>query len=203
MRMTKVITFDLDGVYFPNGKANFMRAVMELGVSEDEFKRVFAKSTQMNDAYKLGKMTDEEFWAWAAQEWKLTKSWQELVELLISNYDVDENIVNIIKSLRAKGNKTAICTSNFPARINGLQQRFGFLDNFDVKVISYEVGFNKPDRGIFEKLVEYAGVAPDEIVFADDNEVSVASSKAVGITTFLYEGFEKYLEQLKGVGVEI
>lgn len=201
--MIKVITFDLDGVYFPNGKANFMKAVMALGVTEDEFKRVFAKSMQMNDEYKLGKMTDQEFWSWAAKEWNLQLTWHELVDLLVENYDVDEKIVEIIKHARAKGYKTAICTSNFPARINGLQKKFGFLDNFDIKVISYEVGANKPFKEIFEKLVTISGVNPEEIVFADDNAESVQNSTEVGITTFLYEGFDKYLEQLKSVGVEI
>ncbi|MFA6270722.1 MAG: hypothetical protein WC657_05980 [Candidatus Paceibacterota bacterium] len=67
----KVITFDLDGVYFPNGKANFIKSLENLGVSEDEAKRVFLKSPQMNQEYKNGKMTDEEFWTWAVSEWKL------------------------------------------------------------------------------------------------------------------------------------
>ncbi len=201
--MVKVITFDLDGVYFPEGKANFMKAVIALGVSEDEFKRVFAKSPQMNLEYKLGKITDEQFWTWAISEWKLNLSWTEVVSLMIESYSVDNKIVEVINKVRAKGYKTAICTSNFPARINGLQSRFGFLDNFDVKVISYEVDANKPDKAIFEKLVEKAGVLPEDIAFADDNEESVASSISVGITTFLYKDFETYLEQLKGVGVEL
>lgn len=201
--MIKVITFDLDGVYFPNGKGNFMKSIVALGVSEDEFKRVFAKSPQMNMEYKLGKLTDQEFWTWAAKEWNLTKTWEELVDLLVSSYDVDQRIVDVIKNAKTKGYKTAICTSNFPARINGLQKRFGFLDNFDVKVISYEVGANKPDRAIYEKLVELANVAPNEIAFADDNQESVENSKAVGITTFFYEGFDTYIEQLKSVGVEL
>ena len=67
----KVITFDLDGVYFPNGKANFISALVKLGVNEDEAKRVFLKSSQMNQDYKNGTMTDEQFWTWALKEWKL------------------------------------------------------------------------------------------------------------------------------------
>ena len=47
MPMIKVITFDLDGVYFPNGKANFISALGKLGISEDEVKRVFLKSPQI------------------------------------------------------------------------------------------------------------------------------------------------------------
>lgn len=44
----KGITFDLDGVYFPSGKANYIKCLEKLGVSEDEAKRVFLKSPQMN-----------------------------------------------------------------------------------------------------------------------------------------------------------
>ncbi|GAB4162798.1 MAG: hypothetical protein Fur003_5680 [Candidatus Dojkabacteria bacterium] len=201
--MIKVITFDLDGVYFPTGKKHFINSLINLGISEQRVKEVFANSDQMNSLYKLGKMTDEEFWTWAAQEWKLDLTWQELVELLIKGYEPDQEIVDIINRARKKGYKSAVCTSNFPARINGLQKKFSFLDNFDVKVISYEVGFNKPEIGIFQKLIEYSDVAPSEIVFADDFEMSVQNSRSLGITTFLYENFDKYLKQLKEVGVEL
>lgn len=201
--MIKVITFDLDGVYFPNGKANFKKAILALGVGEEEFSRVFARSPEMNSEYKLGKITDEEFWTWAGKEWNVPLSWQQLTDLLVSGYDVDTRIVDVIHTVRAKGYKTAICTSNFPARIDGLQERFKFLDDFDIKVISYEVGYNKPDQQIYQKLVEFSQVPPEEIVFADDNLESVENSRSVGITTFLYESFDTYIEQLRSVGVEL
>jgi len=199
----KVITFDLDGVYFPNGKANFMESLGKLGVSEDEAKRVFLKSAEMNQEYKRGKMTDEEFWTWAVSEWKLDMTWQEVVKLMIDGYDVDEGVVSVVRKLRSLGYKTAICSNNFPARINGLQERFGFLDDFDVVVLSYEVGECKPSRRIFEELVRKSDVGARTIVFADDNQENVSGAKEVGITTFLYEGFEKYLDQLKSLGIEI
>jgi len=199
----KVITFDLDGVYFPNGKANFIAALGNLGVSEDEAKRVFLKSPQMNQEYKNGKMSDEQFWSWAKKEWNLDMDWQEIPKLMVDSYDIDENIVKVVKNVRDNGYKTAICTNNFPARIAGLQERFGFLDNFDIKVLSYEVGFSKPDKKIFEALVNKSGVIASEIVFADDNSDSLSGAKELRITTFLYEGFDNYLKQLKSVGVKV
>ena len=132
--MVKAITFDLDGVYFVNGKSNFIKALGELGVSEDEAKRVFLKSDEMNNLYKTGKMTDEEFWSWAAKEWRLNKSPQELIDLLTQGYSVDDNVVNVIKKVRENGYKTLICSNNFPARVNGLHKKFSFLDNFDTPV---------------------------------------------------------------------
>ena len=201
--MIEAITFDLDGVYFPNGKANFIKALGELGVSEEEAKRVFLKSDQMNQIYKIGKMTDEEYWSWAAKEWKLQKTSQDLIELLISGYDVDERVVDIVKNVRRNGYKTLVCSSNFPARVNGLQQKFHFLDNFDATVFSYEVGVNKPSEKIFQELITRANVPAEAIIFADDHSENLNGAKRLGITTFLYEGFDKFVEQLNSLGVKI
>ena len=41
------------------------------------------------------------------------------------------------------------------------------------------------------------------IVFADDNQENLSGAKNLGIATFLYEGFDKFIEQLKLLGVEI
>ncbi len=201
--MIKAITFDLDGVYFVNGKSNFVSNLEKLGVSEIKAKRVFLQSDEMNKLYKEGKMTDEEFWSWAAKEWNLNKTSKELMELLISGYEVDESVVEIVKKVKANGYKTLICTSNFPARINGLQERFKFLDNFDAWALSYEVGFNKPAKELFEELVKKSGVNANEIVFADDHQENVDGAKNVGIEAFFYEGFDKFIEKLKELGVNL
>jgi putative hydrolase of the HAD superfamily len=201
--MIKAITFDLDGVYFVNGKGNFIANIVKLGVSEDEAKRVFLQSDEMNKLYKEGKMTDDEFWTWAGNEWKLDKTPKELMNLLILGYEVDESVVEIVKNVRVNGYKTLICTSNFPARINGLQERFKFLDNFDAWALSYEVGFNKPAKELFEELVKKSGVNANEIVFADDHQDNVDGAKQVGIEAFFYEGFDKFIEKLKDLGVKI
>lgn len=201
--MIKAITFDLDGVYFVNGKSNFINNIVKLGVSEDEAKRVFLKSDEMNRQYKEGKMTDEEFWTWANNEWKLNKSPKELMELLILGYEVDQNVVETVKKVRGNGYKTLICTNNFPARINGLQERFKFLDDFDGKSISYEVGSSKPDQKIYQKLIEVSGVNADEIVYADDNNDNILEAQKLGINAFFYDGFDKFIEKLQELEVNV
>lgn len=199
----KAVTFDLDGVYFPDGKAKFLEAIEVLGVSQDEAKRVFLKSDEMNKKYKNGKMTDEEYWSWAASEWKLDKSPEELMALLIDSYSVSEEVAQVVRTVRQNGYKTLVCSNNFPARVNGLQERFGFLDDFDAAVFSHEVGANKPSERIFAELIKKSGVEANEIVFADDNADNLAGAEAFGITTFLYEGFDKFLERLKELGVSV
>lgn len=201
--MIKAITFDLDGVYFVNGKSNFITNLGKLGVLEDEAKRVFLQSDEMNKLYKTGKMTDDEFWTWAGKEWKLNKTPKELMELLISGYEIDQNVIEVVKKVRASGYKTLICTSNFPARINSLQGKFKFLDNFDAWALSYEIGFNKPSKELFEELIKKSGVNANEIAFADDNVDNVEGARQVGIEAFYYEGFDKFIQRLQKLGVKV
>jgi HAD superfamily hydrolase (TIGR01509 family) len=201
--MIKGITFDLDGVYFVNGKSNFIANLGKLGVSEDEAKRVFLKSNEMNQLYKNGKMTDDEFWSWAAGQWHLTLSPQELADLLIKGYETNPPVLDILHSLRKKGYKILACTNNFPARINGLHKRFKFLDDFDAAVFSYAVGASKPDKKTFQELIARSGLKGEEIVFADDNNDNLAGAREVGIQTFFYEGFDKFMADLKDAGVRV
>lgn len=199
--MIKAICFDLDGVYFLKGKSSFIKALVDLGVSEDEAKRVFLKSDEMNACYKLGKMTDDEYWTWALKEWKLSLLVQEIIDLLIKGYETNPQAVEYVKKVRQAGYKTVICSNNFPARINGLHGRFGFLDDFDVTLLSYEVGFVKPDKGIFEALVKKSGVLPTEIVYSDDDESKMDGARDLGINTFLYTDFPAFVGYLESLGV--
>ena len=201
--MIKAITFDLDGVYFINGKSNFIAALEKRGVSRVEAERVFLKSDEMNKQYKEGKMSDEQFWTWALGEWKLEMTVPEVIQLLIDGYEVNEAVVATVKKTRAKGYKTLICTNNFPARINGLHKRFNFLDNFDATALSYEAGASKPSQKIFQELVNRSGVKPGEIVFADDNLENLAGAREIGIKTFVYKDFPQFIADLSEEGVSL
>lgn len=170
-------------------------------MSEEEARRVFFKSDEMNQQYKKGLWTDEQCWSWALSEWKQDLGVEEVKALLIKGYEVNPEVEKVVKGVREKGYKTLVCTNNFPARIQGLQEKFGFLDNFDVKVISYEIGLIKPQKEIFQKLIEESGVAAEEVFYADDRADAVEMVKSLGITAVLYTDFSGFVQQLKGLGV--
>jgi len=121
--------------------------------------------------------------------------------MLIDGYEINEGVVEVVRGIRRNGFKTCICSNNFPARINGLQKRFSFLDDFDAITLSYEVGATKPSPKIFQDLIFKAGVKPEEIALADDNEYNLIGAKEAGIQAFFYNGFEKFLKELKESGV--
>jgi putative hydrolase of the HAD superfamily len=201
--MIRVVCFDLDGVYFIKGKKNFITNLVKLGVPEKKAIEVFFKSDRMNNEYKTGLISDKEFWTWALKEWRLKMAPKEIIDLMISGYEVNQPAANLVERLRVNGYKTAICSNNFPARVKGLDKRFHFLANFNVVVFSYEVGVLKPDKGIFEELIKKSQVKPEEIAYSDDDETKIKGATELGIETFIYQNFNQFYRELKKLGVRL
>jgi 2-haloacid dehalogenase len=61
------------------------------------------------------------------------------------------------------------------------QERFDFLAWFEGIVISGEVGVNKPDRRIFEHLVERFGIDPAAAFLVDDSPANIDAARAFGL----------------------
>ncbi len=201
--MIKAISFDLDGVYFKNGKSNFIFNLLDLGISEADSKRIFLQSDKMNHEYKTGKISDIAFWTWALHEWKLKKSVKEVTELLISGYEINEEAVEYVRTARKVGYTALVCSNNFPARVLGLDERFHFLRDFDAAVFSYQVGAIKPDPNIYKELIRRSGVEAQEILMADDDPVILEEAKKLGINCIAFTDFASFTKDLERWGVTV
>jgi len=62
-------------------------------------------------------------------------------------------------------------------------QRFDFLRLFDTVVVSGEEGVIKPDRRIFDILIDRAGIDPSRSVFIDDSAANIAAADEIGFVT--------------------
>ena len=66
------------------------------------------------------------------------------------------------------------------------RERFDFLAWFEGIVISGEVGVNKPDRRIFEHLIEHFGIEPSAALLVDDSSANVEAAKALGFSAIQF-----------------
>jgi epoxide hydrolase-like predicted phosphatase len=200
----KAICFDLDGVYFtPRGKESFIRALVdEFGGDAVQVAHMMTKSEAMR-ALVTGKLEPNKFWNILRAETGITASDEELTVRWILDYEIDAEVAEVVRRARVAGYKTCVCTNNNPIRLPALEARFGFMKDFDVVIASYEVGYTKPSREIFEVLLERVEVAPGELVYADDNPDRLQGARDLGITVFVYETFPQYIEELRRLGVKV
>ena len=201
--MIKVICFDLDGVYFPpEGKKAFQKALTDMTKNDEKVQYVLYKCPEMLEFVK-GKMEEHLFWDFVRNYLDLKLTDQEFRDLWTKEYTINEEVRKYVLNAKAQGYKTCICSNNNIARIESLQARFNFLDDFDIKIFSYEIGFVKPEKEFFEELIKQSEVNANEIVYSDDRPDRIEGAKELGINVFVYENFPQFLSELKKLGVDL
>ncbi len=67
---------------------------------------------------------------------------------------------------------------------------------FDSYTISYEAGYNKPEKGIFDYAVSHMGIKPEETLFLDDSPTNVDAAATYGFQALLVAPGTEFMEIL-------
>lgn len=74
---------------------------------------------------------------------------------------------------------------------------YTFMRHFRGCVVSYEAGFLKPDRRIFELALNKAGATAAETVFVDDAMINVEAARSLGLDAFQFAGIDHFTQEMK------
>jgi len=156
---------------------------------------------------------------WNAQQ-DAGRPWAEAVELVVAEHPQRRELieafhrrwpemlageipgtVDVLAELRAEGVRL-VALSNWSAETFPVaRERFDFLAWFEGIVISGDVGVNKPDRQIFEHLMEHFGIEPAEALFIDDSSANVEAAKALGLSAIQFTDAEPLRRELVRLGL--
>ena len=188
----KNIVFDLGGVLVDldfkaaiNGlqKAGFANVKEQLQSFDRE--GIFQK-------FELGEMTAEEFRTAIRENSTVTLTDEEIDALWNAMLlEIPREKLELILDLRGKymvyllSNTNSIhwdyvCKNAFNYR------GFRVNDYFEETFLSYEMHLAKPDKAIFEKVLEEANLLPEETLFIDDSEANCKAASELGIHTHHY-----------------
>ena len=73
------------------------------------------------------------------------------------------------------------------------------FDCFDGIVLSGPVGKTKPNRDIFEYILDKYNLDARECLFIDDSNINIAGGEALGIKGYLFDGDAKRLREYIGI----
>ena len=188
----KNIVFDLGGVLVDmdfkaaiNGlqKAGFAKVKEQLQSFDRE--GIFQK-------FELGEMTAEEFRTAIRENSTVTLTDEEIDALWNAMLlEIPREKLELILDLRGKymvyllSNTNSIhwdyvCKNAFNYR------GFRVNDYFEETFLSYEMHLAKPDKAIFEKVLQDANLLPEETLFIDDSEANCKAAEEVGIHAHHY-----------------
>jgi HAD superfamily hydrolase (TIGR01509 family) len=112
---------------------------------------------------------------------------------------IEENVA-LMRRLKSAG-RPVYALSNFATVKFALaRQMYGFLNEFDVCVVSGHEGVVKPDPRIYEILFRRTGRAPRELLFIDDSIANVRAAQALGMAAIHYRDGVDVERELKARG---
>jgi HAD superfamily hydrolase (TIGR01509 family) len=82
-----------------------------------------------------------------------------------------------------------------------IQENYPVLKHFFQFILSYKVGSRKPEKGIYEYLLQQAGLPPEQILFIDDKMPFVAAAREHGIQAWQFTSREALQQQLIEAGL--
>ena len=156
---------------------------------------------------------------WNAQQ-DAGRPWGEAVELLAAEYTERRELievfhrrwpemlageipgtVTVLAELRAMDVRL-VALSNWSAETFPVARaRFDFLSWFEGIVISGEVGVNKPDRRIFEQLIQQFEIEPATAVFIDDSLANIEAASGLGFRAIRFTDASGLRRELVRLGV--
>lgn len=193
MKHIKNIVLDIGGVIFDDSKENIEKL---LGKSCDViYKLAYGKSfrecllgnKKVNEHIEsLSNYKEFEDLKYILSKKNLSKSYP----LITTNFEY-------IKTLKKQGYKLYLLTNITEDSYNYINNLININSIFDGGVYSYQEHIIKPDKRIYNLLIDKYSLKKSETIFFDDKEKNVIAACKTGIKSIVFHSIEDIQENIK------
>lgn len=182
------IIFDLGGVLLNLDYGRTNQAFRDMGL--EEIDRIYSQKLQQQlfDDYETGRISSEEFRSEVSKlvgrqvdPAHIDEAWNAML------LDLPPARIALLKQLKEKYRLFLLSNTNdihITSYSNYLLRTFGFPNLshiFEKEYYSYRVGKRKPNRDIFELVINENGLDPNETLFIDDSIQHVEGARHAGL----------------------
>lgn len=188
--MIKNIVFDFGGVIADISRNQAVQAFIELGLKDADTRLDKYHQTGIFQELEEGKLSAdayrEELGRLCGRELTEAETRRAWLGFFVG---VDSRKLEYLLELR-KNYRVYILSNTNPfvmswARSPEFSQAGKPLDDYCEKLyLSYQIGYTKPARQIFDFMVEDSGILPAETMFVDDGAANVGIGKELGFQIF-------------------
>ena len=109
--------------------------------------------------------------------------------------------IDILKTLKKQGYSLYLLSNFHKEAFNEVFKKYKFFENFDGKVVSYEVSLLKPEKKIYLHLCSTYNIKPEETLFIDDTLVNIIVAKELGFKTIHFRNPKQLMQALKYIKI--
>jgi putative hydrolase of the HAD superfamily len=200
-KVIEVIFFDLGNVILPFNNYQIAEKLCRFSQKEEfqepgkVFSYLFDLENGVINDFDRGRVSPSEFFRSTKKYLGLSIAFEKFIPIWTDIFTENLEVSGIILSL--KGSKRLGLLSNTdPLHFKYIVSTFPIVSVFDKWVLSYEVGFKKPDARIFRRAMEWASVEPEKILFIDDTKGHVEAAVSLGMQGIHFHSSQQLKEEL-------
>ncbi len=192
--MITTIIFDLSEVYLKGllGIQHCLEPILKINAN-----KIYPKlKGEELVALFHGELTEEEYWKKIIlkNKWKIDIN--SLKKAARENFEEIEGVREIIKKLKERRFKLGLLSIHTKEWVDYCEKKFDYHKLFHSILYSFEVGISKPDKKIYELILEKLESKPGECIFIDDNEKNLIPAQELGIKTILFKNSKQLRKEL-------
>lgn len=199
--MIKAIIFDLAGVIINNTKG--FEKQLEYILKIDKKKLIGTWKDQAFYDFLFGKISEDEYWNIIISKNNWNVDIKLLKEAIRNHFQIFNESIEIIKSLKKQGFKLGILSGHTKEWIKYLNDTYDFEKYFDVIIYSFQKGYSKPNKKFYENIISKINVKPELCIYTDDKKEFLTPAKELGIHTILFQTPEQFKKELASFSINI
>jgi putative hydrolase of the HAD superfamily len=192
------VLFDLGGVLIEMGGLASLQELSEI-VGTDEVWHLWLASPWVR-RFEKGQCSATEFSVGVVSEWGVDVAPQRFLEIFrdwpIGPYPGTTELLRELKRSVSIGCLSNTNTMHWEHQIS----LWPMLDMFDVRFLSFELGFAKPDEAIFRAVTDRLPFRRERFLYFDDDEVNADAARFFGFRSEKVRGIEEVKTVLREVG---
>jgi HAD superfamily hydrolase (TIGR01509 family) len=199
--MIKAVIFDLGGVIVP---FDFKRAYTRMeGLCPYPAAEIpqRLRSTDLVTRFETGRVGPQDFAREISEILKLKTTYDEFCDIFNCIF-TKETLVpeSLLERLRARHRLLLLSNTN-PIHFAMIDISYPIVRHFHDRVLSYEVGAQKPAPRIYQEAIALAGCRPQECFFTDDIASFVEAARREGIDAVQFHSAAQIERELMSRGL--
>ena len=201
--MIRNIVFDLGGVIMTICQDEAIKRFKSIGLKNVENYLNPYTQTDIFGDIEEGKISAEQFRAKLSELIGKEVTYEECKFAWLGyRQDVPLRNLDILRKLKAQGYKLILLSNTNPFMMSwGLSGEFDGNGNslesyFDSLYLSYKLGVMKPNKKIFQYIIDNEKIQPGESLFIDDGERKINAARLLGFKTLCPINGEDWTKEL-------
>lgn len=199
--MIKTLFFDMGNVLVFFSYEKMISQVSTLtGISPTSIQQFLLQDGHLL-RYETGSLTDLDLYQKAKKIAPNTFSLEAFQEALSAIFTPNIPLFPILEHLKREHIRLILLSNTSHAHLTYLEKHFSFLPYFDDRVLSFKVGFAKPDPRIYEYALQIAGAEPHECFYFDDIPEYIEAAQKAHLPGALFTDHHSCIATLKNLGL--